>query len=246
MGLRIILDNIIIACYNISVNYIKMRSEMRSKEYSLRERKHAKMKIEIMDAFIKRLEKTRFDDISIREICKNVEVSEGTFFNYFPEKIDIINYYSSLLFLKILWKTQNEVPPGRYIASIEAVFKNVAAELNNINIIYQMISIIIMQLEKPKAINISNIERYLAFPDYDGIEDIPAVFIEDFFEKCLKEALKNGELPKKTNIDDVRVSLMTILGGTLLAAKFTNIKDRSYHFMRQLNLLWEGLGVKTR
>ena len=76
---------------------------MRVKEYSLREKKHARTKIAIMNAFIKRLEKTRFDDISIREICKSVEVSEGTFFNYFSEKIDIINYYSHLLFLKIFW-----------------------------------------------------------------------------------------------------------------------------------------------
>lgn len=215
------------------------------KEYSLRERKHAKTKIAIMEAFIKRLEKTRFDDISIREICKSVEVSEGTFFNYFSEKTDIIDYYSYLLFLKIFWKTQNEVPSGKYLAAIESVFKNVAAELNNINIIYQMISVIIMQRERPKAMVISNSEKHFAFPDYKEIEDIPVVFIDDFLEKCVKEAVKNGELPKKTNVDDVLVSLLTILGGTLLATKFTNIKSQAYHYLRQLDLLWKGLGVKT-
>jgi Bacterial regulatory proteins, tetR family. len=218
---------------------------MVAEEYSLRERKHAKTKIAIMDAFIKRLEKTRFDDISIREICKSVEVSEGTFFNYFAEKIDIIDYYSSLLFLKIFWKTQNEVPAGKYLAAIESVFKNVATELNNINIIYQIISAIIMQRERPKATLISDSEKHFAFPYYKEIEDIPVVFIDAFLEKCLKEAVKNGELPKKTNVDDVLVSLLTILGGTLLATKFTNIKSQAYHYMRQLNLLWKGLRVKT-
>ena len=218
---------------------------MVAEEYSLRERKHAKTKIAIMDAFIKRLEKTRFDDISIREICKSVEVSEGTFFNYFAEKIDIIDYYSSLLFLKIFWKTQNEVPAGKYLTAIESVFKNVATELNNINIIYQIISAIIMQRERPKATLISDSEKHFAFPDYKEIEDIPVVFIDAFLEQCLKEAVKNGELPKKTNVDDVLVSLLTILGGTLLATKFTNIKSQAYHYLRQLNLLWKGLGVKT-
>ncbi len=215
-------------------------------EYSLRERKHAKTKIAIMDAFIKRLEKTRFDAISIREVCKSIEISEGTFFNYFAEKMDIIDYYSYLLFLKIFWKTQNEVPPGKYLAAIEAVFKNVAAELNNTNIIYQLISVIIMQRERPKAIVISNSEKHFAYPEYKGIESIPVVFIDAFLEKCLKEAVKNGELPKKTNVDDVLVSLTTILGGTLLATKFTNIKNQAYHYMRQLNLLWKGLGVSAQ
>jgi hypothetical protein len=217
---------------------------MVAEEYSLRERKHAKTKIAIMDAFIKRLEKTRFDDISIREICKSVEISEGTFFNYFSEKVDIINYYSHLLFLKIFWKAQNEIPPGNYLALIEAVFKNVAAELNNVNIIYQIISVMIMQRDKPKTIIIPDVEKHFAFPDYKGIEDITPVFIDDFFEKCLKEAIKNGELPKKINIDDVLVSLTTIMVGTLLATKFVNIKDRTYHYMRQFNLLWKGLGIK--
>ena len=217
---------------------------MKVKEYSLREKKHAKTKLAIMNAFVKRLEKTRFEDISIREICKSIEVSEGTFFNYFSEKIDIINYYAYLLFLKIFWKTRKEVPQGKYLASIEALFKNAAAELNNVNIIYQLISIIILQQEKPKAVIISDIEKHFAFPNYDGIEDIPAIFIDDFLGECLKAALKNGELSKKTNIDDALVSLMTILAGTLLAAKFTNINDRAYHYTRQLQLLWNGLGIK--
>ncbi|PIY82366.1 MAG: hypothetical protein COX96_00690 [Candidatus Omnitrophica bacterium CG_4_10_14_0_2_um_filter_44_9] len=219
---------------------------MRVKEYSLREKKHARTKIAIMNAFIKRLEKTRFDDISIREICKSVEVSEGTFFNYFSEKIDIINYYSHLLFLKIFWKTRKEVPKGEYIALIEAVFKNAAAELNNVNITYQIISIMVMQQERPKEMAISNIEKHFAFPDCDEIEDVPAIFIDRFFEECLKDALKNGKLPKKTKINDVLVSLMTIMGGTLMAAKFGSIKDCAYHYMRQLNLLWKGLGIKTQ
>ncbi len=146
--------------------------------------------------------------------------------------------------MKIFWKTQNEIPPGKYLALIEAAFKNIAAELNNVNIIYQIISFIITQRDRPKSIIISNAEKHFAFPFYKGIEDIPTLFIDEFLEKCLKEAIKNGELPKKTNIEDVMVSLTTILGGTLLATKFTNIKDRAYHYMRQLNLLWKGLGIK--
>jgi len=96
---------------------------MVKKEYSLRERKHAKTKIAIMDAFIKRLEKTRFDDISVRQICKDVDVSEGTFFNYFPEKIDIINYYMHLEFLQVVWKARKDVPEGAYVALIDAVLE---------------------------------------------------------------------------------------------------------------------------
>lgn len=219
---------------------------MKIKEYPLRQTKHAKTKIAIMNSFIKHLEKTPFEDISIREICKSVEVSEGTFFNYFSEKIDIINYYSSLLFIKIFWKTQNQTPKRTYLTLIEAIFKNVAAELNNINIIYQIISIMIMQREKPRVVVISDIEKSLFFPDYQGIEGTPVISINDYFNNCLEKAIQNGELPKKTNINDVLVSLSTILAGTLLAVKFTDIKNQEYHYVRQLKLLWQGLGLEIK
>jgi len=216
-----------------------------AQKYSLREIKYARTKIAIMNAFIERLKKFRFEEISIRQICQDVEISEATFFNYFSQKLDIINYYLRLLFTKVLWKARKEAPKGRYLALIEAVFKNTASELGNINIIYQIISVLIMQRERPDAIIISDIEKQFAFPECSGIEDIETTFIDRFFEGSLKEALKNGELPKKIDINDVLVSLLAILGGTLLAAKLGNVRDYTYHYMRQIRLLWKGLGVKV-
>jgi len=218
---------------------------MRVKEYSLRERKHAKTKIAIMNAFIERLEETRFDDISIRQICKSVEVSEGTFFNYFPEKIDIINYYMHLTFLKVICKAQKDASGRGCIPLINAIFVRMAEELLNYNnIVYQTISLMIVQRERPKTVAISNLEKQIFFPGSEGIENIRVMLIDDYLKECLVGAVNSGELPKDININDVQVSLMTILGGTLLAAKFSAIKDKSYHYTRQLQFLWNGLGVK--
>ncbi|MDD5019321.1 MAG: TetR/AcrR family transcriptional regulator [Candidatus Omnitrophica bacterium] len=218
---------------------------MVNKEYSLRERKHAKTKIAIMNAFIKRLEKTRFDDISVRQICKDVDVSEGTFFNYFPEKIDIINYYMHLEFLKVVWKSRKDVPEGACVALIDAVLENLGKELLRYdNIIYQLIALMIVQRQRPKPLSISDLERQIYLPDCEGIENIKVMLPDDFFSECLKEAVRHGELSKDIRIDDLQVSLMTILSGTLLAAKFAANKDMVYHFRRQLQFLWKGLGTK--
>lgn len=217
---------------------------MEEARYSLRERKHAKMKLTIMDVFVGCLEKSRFEDISIREICSRIEISEGTFFNYFPAKIDIINYYMHLRFLEVIWKARNGVSRGDgALALIGAVFQKMAEELKNPNVVYQMISVLLIQKTKPGELVIPDIEKRIAFPDYEGIENIASIRIEDFMEQCLKEAVKNGELPGDLKIDDVLVSLMAILGGTLLAIKFADVKNREYHYTRQLKLLWKGLGV---
>lgn len=180
---------------------------MVKKEYSLRERKHAKTKIAIMDAFIKRLEKTRFDDISVRQICKDVDVSEGTFFNYFPEKIDIINYYMHLEFLQVVWKARKDVPEGAYVALIDAVLENLGRELLRYdNIIYQLIALMIVQQQRPKALTISDLERQIYLPACEGIENIKLMLPDDFFSECLKEAVRHGEIPRDIKIDDLQVS----------------------------------------
>ncbi|MFA5350518.1 MAG: hypothetical protein WC357_04210, partial [Candidatus Omnitrophota bacterium] len=128
-----------------------------------------------------------------------------------------------------------------------ATFSGLAEELlNHNNIVYQMISLMIVQREKPKTVVISNLERQIYFPGAEGIDNIRVMLVDDFLRECLLGAVRNGELPKDIKINDVLVSLMTILSGSLLAAKFAEIKDRSYHYMRQLRFLWNGLGVKEQ
>lgn len=219
---------------------------MMPQEYSLREKKHARTRLSIVKAFVRRLRTSRYDDISIRELCRSMEISEGTFFNYFPEKLDIINYYMTLLLLKIVWVGRREIPPGRPLDLIDEVFVKLAAELHNANLGYQLISIMVNQQERPKGIDIPPLEKQLAFPRYPGIENSPTIDINHFFNDCLREARRQGDLSDSADSADIVVSLMTIMGGTLLAAKFEKIEDTAYHYSRQLRLLWKGLGVKGR
>jgi len=217
---------------------------MKQKEYSLREKKYARTKIAIMNSFINRLRHTRFDDISIKQVCGDVEVAEGTFFNYFPEKIDVICYYLLLNIVKILWKAEKEVPTGKYLPLIDAVVKQLSQGWSSDNLIYQIISVLLIQGERPKRIAISAIEKKLAFPDCAGIEDVPSVILYEWFKECMILAQKNGEVGPKVNVDDVVVSLMTISSGTMLAIRFNHRSNAEYHYMRQLHALWRDLGVK--
>ena len=217
---------------------------MKAKEGSLREKKHAKTKIAIMNAFMERLKHSRFDDISIKKVCEDAEVAEGTFFNYFPEKIDVIGYYLYLTTLKMIWKAQKETSTGKYLPLIDSVFSQLSEEWNNNNLTYQILSVLIVHSERPKKVTIPALEKRLAFPDCAGIEETPSVVLDEWFKECVILAQKNGELPSKANVDDVVVSLMTIITGTLLAIRFSKINNRGYHYIRQLQVLWRGFGVR--
>lgn len=217
---------------------------MAEKEYSLREKKHARTKIALMNAFVERLRNSRFEDISIKDVCKSAEISEGTFFNYFPEKIDVITYYVNLMTMKVIWKARQKVPGGKHIALINAFFEELAEEIVKINITYEIISIIVVQHEKPKKAAIADIEKHLVFPDLAGIEDVSPLLMDEFFRECMEGALKNSEISENVKIDNAVVSLLTIMVGTLIAVKFNDVKSLKYHYLRHLQLLWTELGVK--
>ncbi len=218
---------------------------IKAKEYSLREKKHARTKLAIMDSFMERLKNTRFDDISVREMCRDVEVAEGTFFNYFPEKIDVIRYYLTLNTLRMIWGARKKAPAGEYLSLVNHAFSQMSERWNNNNLTYQVISVLLAQGERPKRIDISDIEKKLAYPDCPGIEEIPTVMLHDWFKECIISARKNGELPSNVNIDDVVVSLITIVAGTILAVRFNGRNNCSYHYARQLRALWRGLEARA-
>ncbi|MFA5316334.1 MAG: TetR/AcrR family transcriptional regulator [Dehalococcoidales bacterium] len=217
---------------------------MKTEEYSLREKKHAKTKIAIMNAFMEKLKRDRFDDISIREICRDAEVAEGTFFNYFPEKIDVIGYFLCLTNLKMIWKARRGALKGRYLNLIESLFSQIPSEINNSNVICQVLSVLILKRERPKKIAVSNLEKKLAFPGCAGIEDVPLETLDEWFKRCVVSAQKNGELPARIRAEDVVISLITILTGTLLSTRLSVGNDCGNQYTRQLYCLWRGLGVK--
>lgn len=216
---------------------------MRQAGYSLREKKHVRTKVGLMNAFMERLQDCRFDDISVREICRSVEISEGTFFNYFPEKIDVVVYYLHCITLELMWSARRQAPPGRFIPLIDSLFAQIAAKLDSVNLIYQILSALLVQNERPRRMTLSELEKKTVFPNCEGIEAVPTLMLDEFLVECIKGALKSGELPVTTNINDTRVSLMSIIMGTLIAIKFDDLEGREYHYMRQLQALWKSLGV---
>jgi len=212
---------------------------------TLRAKKYARTKVALAMAFIEKLKHSRFEDISIREICHDVEVSEGTFFNYFDEKIDVVNYYLHLVDLRVIWAACRKGPGGSSLALIDRAFAGIVEMVISPNLVSEIITAMVRQKASPQRIAISPLEKRYAFEDCPGIENEPTIRLEDFFRIAIEAAIKNGELPARHDLEDVVVSLRAIMVGTLLAARRDKAnRNLDYHYRRQLELLWKGLGRK--
>ena len=211
--------------------------------YSLREKKFAKTKIALAAAFIERLTKTRFHDISIKEVCAGVEVSEGTFFNYFPQKIDVVYYHKQIVGLKVTWEIRQHWGKKTPRQLIELTFDVMARNLEQPYLFYELVSLFTAEKKKPATVELTRLEKMYAYPDLAGIEDVPAESLEDTFAALVAEAKKQGELRPEAKFADVLLALMTILVGLPLVIDGNDFSGLKSHFRSQLALLWKAVGV---
>ena len=70
---------------------------------SLREKKFARTRLALAQATTNHLEAAAFETLSVKALCERVQISEATFFNYFPRKDDLIVYLDHLWTLELNW-----------------------------------------------------------------------------------------------------------------------------------------------
>lgn len=77
--------------------------------FPLKERKFARTRMNLIFGLLQLLESRSYDDIKIIELCQFAEISEPTFYNYFPEKDDLILHYIQIwsLMVSVFAEEQN-------------------------------------------------------------------------------------------------------------------------------------------
>ena len=96
---------------------------------SLRERKFARTRLSLADAATRHLEAASFDSLSVKALCERVQISEATFFNYFPRKEDLIIYLDRLWTLELNWYGRQAAEQQKGLAVIEALFRYTSIQI---------------------------------------------------------------------------------------------------------------------
>ncbi len=214
-------------------------------EIPLRERKAAKTKLAIMRSFMHQLQTLRFEDISIQEICNEVEISEGTFFNYFPKKFDVLHYALSVASLARNWRVTKVSKSKTVYEDVSLFYEILCEQFENAHVVYELIGAFVREVkDECIAVELSLAEKLLAYPEHAGIEECEASAPELFFSELVEKAIKKGELPKETNVRSSVIALKSIVCGVTLAVKEDEFSDTCKYMKQQLQFIWDGLGGK--
>lgn len=210
------------------------------KKIGLRERKFAKTRLKLAEALVKRLQGSTLEDIVVRDLCDDAEISEATFFNYFPRKVDLLDYYTQLWMLDLNWRCQNSQRSGLDAIGVSFDYMGLAFQ-NQTGVMSEIIGRQALQREKPAPVEIGLAERVIAYPDHDGIEDLPIGGVDKAWLPALEQAIRGGELPPNCHMPTVMVGLASIFYGVPLVVRQSNVTAISNMYSQQLAVFWAGI-----
>ena len=211
---------------------------------SLRERKYARTRLALAEVAAQHMQAAPFETLSVKALCERVQISEATFFNYFPRKDDLIVYLDHLWTLELNWYGLQASRQQQGLAVIEALFRYTAIQIQKKpGLMGEIIAHEARARERQDGPTITLAERMLAFSDLEGIEDLSDDSLETLLRNALQSAIDAGELPVNTAIAAAMVALVSIFYGVPLAMQHGNSAAIGAMYRQQLVILWEGLRI---
>jgi AcrR family transcriptional regulator len=210
--------------------------------FSLRERKFARTRLALAEVVSNHLENASLEALSVRALCERAQVSEATFFNYFPKKEAIVVYLDKLWSLELHWYGQQAASQQKGLQVIEALFRYTAIQIQKKpGLMGEIIAYEARERERTPRPEITPAERAMAFRDLAGIEELEDNGIEMLLRKSLQQAVDQGELPPNTLLPAAMIGLVSIFYGVPLAIQHTQPANIGSMYRQQLSLLWAGL-----
>jgi AcrR family transcriptional regulator len=211
-----------------------------SQKPGLRERKFARTRLKLARALARRLEHATLEEVAVRDLCEDAELSEATFFNYFPRKTDLLDYYTQLWMLELNWRCRHAQAQG--LAAVAVSFDFMAAALQKQSgVMGEVIARQALKREKAEPMEIGLAERQIAYPDFEGIEELPAGGVDKAWLPALEQAMRSSELPPNVHIPTVMVGLASLFYGVPLVLRQGNFAAISSMYHQQLAVFWAGI-----
>jgi AcrR family transcriptional regulator len=208
---------------------------------SLRERKFAKTRLTLAGALGAALESATLDEVPVKALCQEAEVSEATFFNYFPNKQALLEYLVQLWIVELNRALASaDSAPG--LARIQALFARCAQTCRDRP---GFMKAVIAWLGAGGDVGAERmpgaLECALAFPDRPDVADAPVVGIDRLLAAQVEQAFKRQQLPDNIPVPMVIGGLLALLFGVPLTMLSHDPGRVGSFYQQQLHIFWAGL-----
>jgi AcrR family transcriptional regulator len=209
----------------------------------LRELKYGRSRLSLLKAFISSLDKTPLEDIRIRDLCAVAEVSEPSFYNYFPRKDDLFLYFISLWSIDVqlhIHFKRPEVIPG--VDSIREIFSYTAKGISQSPrlmkeiIAYQARTNTSQRIEEIRAV--TNAEKALAFGVTDELYNLHDQGLHPLLTQHITEARHRGQIPSQYDIQELTLLTAAVFFGIPIITLHQNADKLNDYYQKCLDMLF--------
>ncbi|OCA90370.1 hypothetical protein A8F94_00280 [Bacillus sp. FJAT-27225] len=202
--------------------------------FGVREKKAALLKVSILEEMIKLLEFKNLNDITVDELCTNVNTTKVTFFNYFHYKEQVLDYFVR----KWLYDRSFDTHCKRYSGEegLYHVFQTICEDfIPGKKIMVSLIHYYSKLTEKPAAIELSSYEYYL-FNAKAFEQKVKPLNLQEVFIYYL------SEIPSihSSRYTDVVVQLLALMYGVPIQTHIMELNDMYPFYQRGLYSILRG------
>ncbi len=218
---------------------------------SLRERKFARTKLALLEALLDRLKEKSLAEVTVRELCDAVEVSEATFFNYYKKKDDLLRYFIQIWTLEVSLYAAEAAGADGGVAYIEAIFDHTGKRIaENPRVMLEIIGHMALHGDpetwKAEHVPLGPAERLQAFPEVAGVVYVDECEVDVMFESAIRRAIARGELPADADVELAVTAALALFFGTPLWHGKRDPGRIVELYRRELDCLWQGLRRESR
>lgn len=208
---------------------------------SLREKKLAINRKNILDALLDRMQKQSFESIKISDLCNDAIVSQASFYNYFPKKTDLLVFFIQLWTIESQWLAINHYHANPGVESISAIFKHTATMISkHPNIMGEITAYQATNREQVQWPNLTLADKLISFPDCEGITEFDENGLNTILPLHILAAIRAGELPESTDTGMAMIALTTLFFGVPIVISQSSFDAESL-YLSQLELIWNGI-----
>lgn len=201
-----------------------------------REIKTAQNKQKILNSLLARMHKEVFDKIKISDLCTDTNISQASFYNYFPQKSDILVYYIQLWAVEMHWQILIE---RKLIGlnAIDALF-NLTAETcaTQPQLMAEIVAFQAKSLKIIKVTPLSKADKLVAYPNYQGIETMVVEDLPALLSINIQQAIDAKELPRCSDVGTLIVSLSATFFSVPIMFNQSPLADIQAAYQQQLSL----------
>lgn len=210
---------------------------MHDNRYGVREWNTAVRKVGLAFALRARLPHRPLEDIATKTLCRAVSISEATFYNYFPRKVDLVRYLARLHALDLSWHASRTRTARGWF---DAFFDRAADLIQEFPwVAEEILCRQHLERELGNLDPLSPAERRAAYPDLDDIETVgddgPVVFT---FRRVVSDGVAQGQLPVGLDVEAFADLLYAVFATVPLVCTWGDRSTIPARYRDQLDLTW--------